>query len=181
MSVISVILVGIALSMDALGVTLSIGVQRGVKRRAKYSYILSFGFFQFLLIFIGGILGGIVNRFVSIPTSVGGIVVFIVGAIMIYDAIKKEEECILLKKGMNIFLGISVSIDALVIGITMMNDMQFIVLLLYSILVGLITFNICYIGMLVCKYIRKIDFVERYANYFGGIILMLMAIKMIFF
>ena len=51
MSVISVILVGIALSMDALGVTLSIGVQRGVKRRAKYSYILSFGFFSFINIY----------------------------------------------------------------------------------------------------------------------------------
>lgn len=181
MSVISVILVGIALAMDALGVTLCIGVQKGVKRSTKYSYILSFGFFQFLLIFIGGIIGSIVNRFINIPTFVGGIIVFIIGAIMIYDAIKKEEECILLKKGMNIFLGISVSIDALVIGITMMNNIQLIVLLLYSILVGLITFNICYIGILLCKCIRKIEFVERYANYFGGIILIIMAIKMIFF
>ncbi|MGL4571154.1 MAG: manganese efflux pump MntP family protein [Clostridium sp.] len=181
MSVLSVIILGIALAMDALGVTLSIGVQKEIKNKDKYAYIFSFGFFQFLFIFIGGFLGSMLNTLIGIPTFVGGIVVFGVGGIMIFDAIKKEEESILLKKGMSIFLGISVSIDALVIGFTLMNTVSVLILFLYSIMVGLITFVICYTGIVICKYIRRIEFIEKYANYFGGTILIIMAIKMIFF
>lgn len=181
MSIITVVLIGIALAMDALGVTLSIGVLPNIKKKIKYTYIFSFGFFQFLFIFLGGFIGKVFNNFITIPNAIGGIVVGVVGFVMILDALKQKEESILLKKGMSIFLGISVSIDALVIGFTMMNDISILVLLLYSIMVGLITIVICYIGFVVCDYIKRIDFVEKYASFFGGIILIIMALKMIFF
>lgn len=181
MSIITVVLIGIALAMDALGVTLSIGVLPDIKRRIKYTYIFSFGFFQFLFIFLGGFIGKVFNNFITVPESLGGIIVGVIGIIMIVDALKEKEESVLLKKGMSIFLGISVSIDALVIGFTVMNSISLLILFLNSVMVGLITFMICYIGFVVCDYIKRIDFVEKYANFFGGIILIIMALKMIFF
>ncbi len=181
MSIITVVLIGIALAMDALGVTLSIGVLPNIKRRTKYTYIFSFGFFQFIFIFLGGFIGKVFNNFITVPEALGGIIVGVIGIIMIVDALKEKEESVLLKKGMSIFLGISVSIDALVIGFTVMNSIPLIILFLNSVMVGLITFMICYIGFVVCDYIKRIDFVERYANFFGGIILIIMALKMIFF
>lgn len=181
MSVILIILIGVALSMDALGVTFSIGVLPNVNNKSKYIYIFSFGFFQFALMFLGGFIGNLFNMLISIPESLGGMVIGVIGIIMIIDAINKKENSILLKKSMNVFLGISVSIDAFVIGFTLMSNINLLCLFVNSILVGLITFMICYIGIIVCDYIKKIYFVEKYANFFGGIILIIMSLKMIFF
>lgn len=181
MKIITLVLLGIALAMDALGVTLSIGVLPNIKRRVKFTYMISFGFFQFLFIFLGGFIGILFRNFISIPQSFGGIVVGVIGVIMIVDAFKQKEDSVLLKKGMSIFLGISVSIDALVIGFTLMNKISMLALFINSVLVGLITFIICYIGFIVSEYIKRLDFVEKYANFLGGIILIIMALKMIFF
>ena len=51
------IIIGIALAMDALGVTLSIGLNPRVRRDSKIKYIISFGFFQFLFFFLCGVFG----------------------------------------------------------------------------------------------------------------------------
>ena len=97
------------------------------------------------------------------------------------DTLNQKEDSVLLKKGMSIFLGISVSIDALVIGFTLMSKISMLALFINSVFVGLITFIICYIGFVVSDYIKKLDFIERYASFLGGIILIIMALKMIFF
>ena len=181
MKMITLVLVAIALAMDALGVTLSIGVLPNIKRRVKFTYMISFGFFQFFFIFLGGFIGIGFRNFISIPQWFGGIVVGVIGIIMIVDALKKKEDSVLLKKGMSIFLGISVSIDALVIGFTLMNKISILTLFINAVLVGLITFIICYIGFVVSDYIKKLDFIEKYSSFLGGIILIIMGIKMIFF
>ena len=50
-----------------------------------------------------------------------------------------------------------------------------------SILVGLITLLLCTIGFFICRYIRKIDFICKYADILGGLILILLGIEMIIF
>ena len=181
MKIVTLVLLAVALAMDALGVTLSIGVLPNIKRRVKFTYMISFGFFQFFFIFLGGFIGIVFRNFISIPQWLGGIVVEVIGIIMIVDTLKKKEDSVLLKKGMSIFLGISVSIDALVIGFTLMSKISMLTLFINAVLVGLITFIICYIGFVVSDYIKKLDFIEKYASFLGGIILIIMAIKMIFF
>ncbi|MBD7909909.1 manganese efflux pump MntP family protein [Clostridium cibarium] len=183
MEVVDVIIVSVALAMDAFGVTLGIGVNDKVKRLEKLLYIFSFGFFQFLLSFIGGISGYLFNNYlIPISSTIGGIVVGSVGILMIVDGLKNNDDSILTKKTMIIILGISVSIDALVIGFTIFNNIERIsVLFLYTILIGLITLLICTIGFSICRFIRKISFVKQYANLFGGLALILFSIKIIFF
>ena len=183
MSIIFVIIIAIALSMDAFGVSLSIGVNNGVNRRQKILYLLSFGFFQFLCTFIGGELGYFCNTYiVSLSNFIGGIIIGVVGLLMIIDSLKKKEETVLAKKSMALILGISVSIDAMVVGFTIFKDISSpIILFVDSFLVGLITLFACTVAFYICRYIKKIEFVKSYADLFGGVALILFSIKMLFF
>lgn len=178
-----VVIIGIALAMDAFGVSLSIGVNSSINREKKIQYILSFGFFQFLFILIGGILGYYFDSYiVEIPSLLGGIVVGIVGILMLIDGKRDSDNSLLVEDKMLLVLGVSVSIDALVVGFSALHQFgSVIILLLDSIIVGLITTFLCSIAFFLCRYFRKINFVNKYADYLGGIVLIIFAIKMIFF
>lgn len=182
MSVLGVIIIGLALSMDAFGVTLGIAVNSQIDNRRKGYYIASFAFFQFLLTFIGGALGYYFDVYiVDIPNVIGGIVMAIVGVLLIIDGLKKNKSSILAKNSMVILLGISVSIDALVVGfITMHHLGGWLVLTVNCLLIGLITLIICSLGFFICNYIKKVDFISKYADYLGGVVLIIFGLKLIF-
>ncbi|MBU3136037.1 manganese efflux pump MntP family protein [Clostridium gasigenes] len=179
-----VIIIGVAIAMDALGVTISLGLNCKVRRNTKIKCILSFAIFQFLFILVGGIWGSFFDTYIaSIPNLIGGIIMGIIGMVMILGGIKSEgdEKSILEKKYMHILLGISVSIDALVVGFTTFHYIGgYSLMFVDSVLAGLITLLICTIGFYLCRYVKKIDFICRYADFFGGIILVLFGLKMIF-
>ena len=177
-----VIIIGVALAMDALGVTIGIGVNSKVSRRKKVCFILSFAVFQILLFFLGGVSGFFFDKYIiSIPNIIGGITIFIVGVIMIKEGFNNESENGLLEKRfMAIVLGISVSIDALVVGFTAFHAIDgYWVMATNSLIVGIITLVICTTGFYLCRYIRKVQFVTKYADFLGGIMLILFAIKML--
>lgn len=183
MSLRDVIIIALALAMDAFGVTLGIGLNPILKREHKIKFVLSFAIFQFLFTYIGGSLGYLFDTYVTcIPSIAGGIIMGIVGVLMIIDGFKEKENNILIKNSICIMLGISVSIDALVIGFTVFHCLGgSLILCVDSILIGLITMLISTIGFFTCKYIKKINFIARYANFLGGVALIFFALKMIFF
>lgn len=176
------IIIAIALAMDAFGVTLGVGLNPILKRKNKIKFLFSFAFFQFLFTYIGGMAGYLFDTYVtSIPSVAGGIIMEIVGILMIIDGIKEKENTILIKNSTCIILGISVSIDALVVGFTAFHHISNnLTLFIDSIFVGLVALFICTTGFFICKYIRKINFITKYANFLGGISLMILGIKMIF-
>ena len=182
MNLFDVIIIGTALAMDAFGVTLGIGLNPILRREHKIKFVLSFAMFQFLLTYLGGCLGYLFDTYVtSIPSIAGGIIMAIVGILMITEGFKEKENTILIKNTTCIILGISVSIDALVIGFTAFHHVGGnLILVVDSILIGLITMLICTIGFFLCRYIKKVNFVTRYSNFFGGIALILFGLEMIF-
>ena len=116
-----IIIVGVALAMDAVGVSISIGVNSAINKKNKIEFIISFAFFQFLFFFLGKISGNLFETYITaIPNVIGGIAIAIVGILMISDGFenKENDERMLLKKGVVLILGVSVSIDAFVIGFT---------------------------------------------------------------
>ena len=181
MSVFGVFVIGMALAMDAFGI--GIGVNSIITRKKKIGYILSFGFFQFLFTLIGGGLGYYFDTYIlPIPSALGGIIVGAIGILMIIDGVKDKGNSLLIKNSMVIILGISVSIDALIIGFTTFHQVgSLAILLIDSILIGLITLFFCTFAFFSCRYLRKISFISKYANFLGGIALISFAIKMIFF
>lgn len=179
-----VILMGIALAMDAFGLTISLGINPNLSKKDKIKFILSFSFFQFLFLFSGGAFGLVFSTYIAkVPDMIGGIVIAIIGIIMIFSALKEEsnDDLMLVKKAMYLILGVSVSIDALVVGFTAFSNFKVLLLSVNSILVGLITLLLCTIGFFICRYIRKINFICKYADILGGLILILLGIEMIIF
>lgn len=182
MNVLLVMIIGVALAMDAFGVSLGIGVNSYINRRKKIQYIISFGAFQFLFTILGGILGFYFDSHIAeIPNVLGGIVIGIVGILMIKEGSGSSVDCVLVKDKMVVALGISVSIDALVVGFSALHQFgNIMILFLDGILIGLITLFLCTIAFFLCRYIRRISFISKYADYFGGVALIIFAIKMIF-
>ena len=180
MNFLDVVLIGLALAMDAFGVSLGIGINPSVIRKQKLLYIISFSFFQFIFTFLGGYLGYF--YIVNVPEILGGIVIGIVGIFMIIEGTKERKESVLTKKSMIFILGISVSIDALVIGFTAFNSIKKISLLvLNSSIIGIITFIMCLVAFFICRYIKGISYISKYADFFGGGALIFFSLKMLFF
>lgn len=180
MNILMIVFFGAALAMDAFGVSIGIGINSLIDRNKKIKYIISFGFFQFFLTLAGGICGYYFECYVAeIPNIIGGIVIIIVGILMVIDG-KKSDNSLLLKDSMVVTLGISVSIDAFVIGFYFIHKLGTMKLLaVNSILIGLITSFLCTVAFFLCRYIKKIKIISRYADYLGGVILILFGIKMI--
>lgn len=178
----SLFMIALALALDAFGVTLSLGLNPSLKSKNKLIFCMSFGFFQFALSFLGAYLGYLFNTYILVvPKLIGGIIIIIVGLMMLKEGFQNSEDRVILSKKMYIILGISVSIDAAVVGFTILNNLKNLqVLFLSTLFIGVITLIICFIAFLMAGYLRKISIFSKYADYVAGLILILFGLKMIF-
>lgn len=183
MDVYTLLLIAVALSLDAFGVALSIGITGGIKRENKIMFALSFGFFQCLFSLLGAIAGSLFTTYiVSIPKIIGGAIVAVVGVLMLKEGMEEKSEKLLINKKMYMILGISVSIDALIIGFTVLNQVDNQILMAINCLtIGVVALIFSSLAFILSKYLKKISVIESYADYIGGIILILFGLKMIFF
>lgn len=183
MDINSLFLIAVALSLDAFGVAISIGITKGVLNKNKAAFCISFGFFQFLFSIIGAYAGFLFNTYIAaVPKIIGGIVIAVVGIIMIKEGMEEKSENLLLHPKMYVILGVSVSIDAMVIGFTALNKIQsFSEILRETVFIGIVTLIISAIGFFVSKYLKKIHLISKYADFVGGIILIIFGLKMILF
>lgn len=183
MNIFDIVVIGTALSLDAFGVSLSIGLNSKVRRMNKYMFAISFGFFQFAFAFLGGLFGNLFNVYIlEVPSVIGGLVTAFVGILMIKEGFNDRKECLLIKPKMYFILGISVSIDALVIGFTVLNTIIKLKLVLRdTIYIGVITLCFSLVAFYIAKYLKKINLVCKYADYLGGIVLIIFGIHMMFF
>ena len=175
-------MIALALSLDAFGVALCIGLNNQTKFSNKVGFTISFAVFQFVLSYIGAYAGFLFNTYVAaMPTIIGGIIIALVGVIMIKEGIDNKGKCPLLRPKMYFILGISVSIDAMVVGFTVLNNITKVILLEDTLIIGAVTFVMVILAFIVSKYLKKIDVIGKYADYIGGIILVFFGLKMMFF
>ena len=178
----SVILIGISLSMDAFAVSVTNGIaMRPFKTGYALWHGLYFGAFQFLMPLAGYILGSTVSGYV---TAIGPYVSFallaFIGGKMILEAVRGGEEgsggmAVLSHKRL-LALAVATSIDALAVGITfaLLPDVN---VPLAVCLIGITTFVCSAAGLKVgnlfgLKYKAK-------AELAGGIILILIGLKIL--
>ena len=101
---------------------------------------------------------------------------------MIKEGFGDKDQCILLKKRMYLILGVSVSIDALVVGFITLNTIKNISHLLNStLIIGVTTLVLTSVAFILSKFLNKIQFVSKYADFIGGAILIIFGLKMILF
>ncbi|MGV8984633.1 manganese efflux pump MntP [Clostridium sp.] len=178
----SLFTIALALSLDAFGVALCIGLNSQTRRINKIGFIISFGFFQFLFSYIGAYAGFIFNTYIAtMPSIIGGMLISFVGVLMIKEGIENQGTCPLLKPKMYFILGVSVSIDAMVIGFTVLNNITNVILFKDTLFIGGITLGMSTLAFIISRYLKKIEVVGKYADYIGGIILIVFGLKMMFF
>lgn len=181
MKIYEIILIGVALSMDAFALTIA-NCTTYKKTLSKYKFFLmpvTFGAFQFLMPVIGFFLGSIFERFLSKISGflTAGIFFFLAIKIIIDVVREKEEKQSSPAKFTFLTLliqGIATSIDALLIGISFVGSLDFSVFLA-SAIIGVVTFIIVLVALFIGKNLGKI--LGKYASYAGIVILLFLAIK----
>lgn len=152
------IMLGVGLAMDAFSVSLANGLNEPTMKKHKMCGVAGiFSLFQFAMPMTGWIcvstiarLFGVFEKFIP---WIALILLGYIGGTMLYEGIKnKDSEAEKPAVGLYGLLvqGIATSIDALSVGFTI-SDYHFLEALLSCILIGIVTFFICFAGLFIGK------------------------------
>lgn len=181
MGILELILLSIGLAMDAFAVSVCKGLSMK-KLEIKKIFIIAiyFGGFQALMPLIGYLFA---NLFKGQVTNISYIIAFVlltlIGAKMIKEAFSEDGENCNDKVDFKtmIVLAIATSIDALAVGISL--AVLNVNIYLSILLIGIITFILSIFGVKIGNIFG--DKYERKAEVVGGVILILMGLKILIF
>ena len=179
--IVELLLISVSLAMDAFAVSIGKGLSTR-KDTLKVALLCGvwFGAFQTLMPLVGYALGSAVSEIISqYSGAVALVLLAIVGANMIRDAVTSNDEEVSASidaKEMFV-LAIATSIDALVVGVSYVAMGANIVVA--SVIIGVVTFVICFCGAFLGNKIGTAF--EKPAAIAGGIVLILIGIKICFF
>ncbi len=176
------ILLGVGLAMDAFSVSLANGLnEHGMKKRRMCGIAGIFSLFQFTMPMIGWIcVATVVQYFRAFEDFIPWIALALLGFIggkMLYEGIKSKdssEEKPAASLTALLVQGVATSIDALSVGFTI-ADYNVFEALLACLLIGVVTFFICYCGIEIGK--RAGTALAGKAGIFGGAILIFIGIE----
>lgn len=176
-----VIVLAIALSMDAFAVSIGLGVKK--KSNIKILAIkagIFFGIFQAIMPLIG-YLGGIgLKEYISgYDSIIAFVLLLVIGSKMIYEALQEniEDQLSIISNKILLTLAIATSIDAMATGFTLhLFDLNPIFSL---ILIGITTFIFSIFGVYLGS--KGGEKYESKAEILGGIILILIGTKILLF
>ena len=178
------ILLGASLSMDAFAVTVGEGLacpRGGFKNALKHS--LYFGFFQALMPLLGFYLAGTVSgKIMSLGPYISFFMLALVGGKMLIDAIKGKpedgksaaDECSF-SHPKAIVLALATSIDALAVGVSFAFTESSV--FLPCGIIGVTTLIICALGGLLCTRLPKGS--GKATGIAGGLVLIGIGIKLL--
>ena len=179
MFILKSIMLGVGLSMDAVAVSMTNGLQRPKMSERKKAFIaFTFGLFQFFMPLIGFFvvtsfarLAPILMRYVAVISNI--ILLYLSAKMLIGGLREKKEERTEEKKESLLLQAVGTSIDALSLGFTFSHDPTPEVFV-STLIIGAVTFSLSYIALFVGKkfgtiYAGKADVV-------GGVVLTLVAI-----
>lgn len=176
------LLLGVGLAMDAFSVSLANGLNEpcmGSKKMAGIAAV--FGVFQGMMPLIGWVcIHTVVQYFTFFEDLIPWIALALlsyIGAKMLIEGIANkdaETHCVALTLGSLLVQGIATSIDALSVGFTIAhyNALE---ALLASLLIGVVTFFICFMGLHIGK--KAGTKLAGKAGIFGGAILIFIGIE----
>ena len=153
-------LLGVGLAMDAFSVSLANGLNEPNMKKSKMILIAGvFAFFQALMPMIGWFLVHTLcscfSNFTKIVPWIALILLSIIGIKMIFEGKgenenSEDEKSLTLGIGILLLQGIATSIDALSVGFTI-SKYNCLESLLACLLIGIVTFFICYAGLAIGK------------------------------
>lgn len=175
---VEVILLAIALSMDAFAVSIGLGSKEKQFSQLALKSGLYFGIFQALMPLIGYLGGkGVLGWIEAYATWVAFGLLVLVGGKMIYESFAEgvEEEIAIITHKVMLMLAIATSIDAMAAGFTLtLLDVN---PLISCLIIGVTTFAFSWLGVQIGS--KKGVWLESKAELFGGVVLILIGIKIL--
>lgn len=185
MSFVTIAFIAFGLSMDAFAVSITNGM---ISTRAKTRHALKIGLFfglaQAIMPVIGWFASINFHKYISrFDHWAAFLLLGFIGGKMIYESLKeRNQECqngLKKKKTMDnktlFMLAIATSIDALAVGVSFaFLDVS---ILESSIIIGLITFAICFAGVLIGR--KCSSLLRNRAELLGGIVLISIGLKIL--
>ncbi|MDP2915195.1 MAG: manganese efflux pump MntP family protein [Candidatus Aminicenantes bacterium] len=182
MSILYVLGVALALTMDAFAVAVGLSLSRdGLRGAQSLRLAFLFGLFQFVMPIAGWAAGQTVIKFITDYDHwvAAGLLVF-VGGKMIAESFHKEEEierkAADVTKGFPlILLSVATSLDALAVGLSF--GALRVPILLPAAVIGLVCFTVTMAGTKIGPFLGKLA--GKWAEIAGGIVLLLIAVKIL--
>ena len=195
MSIIEIVILGVALAMDAFAVTVSnVFCYRGASRARLLMLPVAFGIFQGLMpllgFFLGGLVGNIIEQYAGIVTLV---ILGLIGGNMIKEGISDlREACAAREAGGDVcdlapdaaaltlkvvlVQAVATSIDAFAVGVSLraasVNIAE------AAIIITLTTFLCCVVALAIGK--RFGSMLGERAEIVGGVVLVIIGVKALF-
>ena len=174
--IVSILIVGVSLSMDTFSLSLSIG---SIYKKNPYLMCapLVVGSFHFFMPLLGNLLGIGLISFLSLTSSkLLGFILLALGLNLAYHYFKDEKITLNLSLTGILLFALSVSLDSFSVGIGISA-------LTSNYIIASIIFAVCsssftYLGLIIGKYFSKV--LGRYANLIGIILLILLGIIHLF-
>ena len=166
-TLLTTILIGIGLSMDAFSLSFSYGTLN-INKKDRVILSSLVGLFHFFIPLLGLFIGNIILKYIIIDLDMLlAIIISLIGIEMIISSIKNEDNNLLISLLSFILFAFSVSIDSFSVGIGLkgINNNYFQVSIIFS----LCSFIFTYVGLMLGT--KLSDLVGRYAKTIGGIIL----------
>jgi putative Mn2+ efflux pump MntP len=179
MGIATIIIIAIGLSMDSFAVSVCNGLtikKLTLKKKCVISFLMAFS--QGIMPIIGWLAGTGVEKYVTeIDHWIAFVLLFIIGAKMIYEGLQKKEfGCKYeLRIGLVFMQSIATSIDALAVGISF--AFLDIVISTSALIIFITTYLFSLIGLYIGKYVGK--YISGYVEIFGGIVLIGIGIKIL--
>ena len=177
------ILLGVGLAMDAFSVSLANGLHEPAMRRKRMCLIAGvFAAFQFLMPMVGWIcVSTIAQYFEAFQKFIPWIALILlcyIGGKMLYEtfyskAIAQDDLPAFTMQAL-LVQGVATSIDALSVGFTI-SDYRLVEALLACLLIGVVTFFICYAGLAIGK--KAGTRLADKAGILGGVILIFIGLE----
>lgn len=184
MSTTTIILLAIALAMDAFAVSLTTGVVlKKVSGNQTFRMAGSFGLFQAVMPLIGWSAGALMaSALEQIDHYIAFSLLALIGGKMIYESMQQDEESKESKndptKGLRLFiLAIATSIDALAVGFSLsllQGD-----IILPALIIGIVAFGFSVIGLHLGRLVSHIPVISHYSERIGGGVLILIGLKIL--
>lgn len=182
MFILTSILLGIALAMDAFSVSIVNGLNEpNMKTSKKIIIPLVFAIFQFIMPLIGYIcISNLVDNFESfadLAPFVGFALLLMLGGKMVVEGIlNNDSDRLITSIPILLVQGIATSIDALSVGFAI-DDYSMLEAIISCIIIGIVTFIICFLGVFLGKKIGK-KF-NGPSSIIGGIILIIIGVAIL--
>lgn len=183
MGILEIFLIALGLAMDAFAVAIANGVIiKDVKIKHALVFGLYFGIFQLVMPILGWLIGMTFAGYImAFGNWIASIVLCLIGFNMIIESVKKEKDAPI-KSNEAIFrwqnmaiLAVATSIDAMAVGVSfavMESNIW-----LSSLIIGAVAFALSVIGVLIGDKMGR--FFKKGAETFGGIILILIGVKIL--